>query len=49
MEQLINMSIECDVTNCRYNHEVEHYCTLNCIKVVMHQGQGSDCGSFKKK
>lgn len=49
---MMNMSIECDVTSCRYHHEAEAYCTLNCIKVT-HEGEKgheeADCASFCSK
>ena len=52
---MMNMSIECNVRNCKHNHEVEPYCTLNCIKVVKENKQASscsncsNCGSFEAK
>lgn len=49
---MINMSIECNVTNCKYNHEVERYCTLSCIKVTKNAKEAanaSDCASFEEK
>ena len=49
---MMNMSIECKVKNCKFNHEVEPYCTLNCIKVIENNKQTSNCsncGSFEVK
>ena len=49
---MMNMSIECDVKQCKYNHESERYCTLNAIKVTVNQNEasnGSDCASFVKR
>lgn len=49
---MMNMSIECDVKQCKYNHEVERYCTLNRIKVAENKNEGSnvsDCASFVRR
>lgn len=50
---MMNMSIECDVKSCKYNHENERYCTLGHIKVTsgtQHQGNHeADCASYKEK
>ena len=49
---MMNMSIECDVKQCKYNHEVERYCTLNRIKVTEDKNETcnrSDCASFVKR
>lgn len=49
---MMNMSIECDVKECKYNHETERYCTLNRIKVTENKNEtsnGSDCASFVKR
>ena len=49
---MMNMSIECKVKSCKYNHEVERYCTLNCIRITKNENEvsnGSDCASFKEK
>ncbi|WP_074463611.1 DUF1540 domain-containing protein [Cellulosilyticum sp. I15G10I2] len=49
----MNMSIECDVIECKYNNNVERYCMLNKIKVVKHTEalcstiQATDCSSFE--
>ena len=49
-----NNSIQCDVTNCKYNLGSEHYCTLNTIKVGTHESnptvpECTDCMSFAQK
>ncbi|WP_308415520.1 DUF1540 domain-containing protein [Sporanaerobium hydrogeniformans] len=51
----MNMSIECLVTECKYNNGTEKYCTLNRIKIIKH-GEGlatsneiTDCASFECK
>lgn len=49
-----NPSIKCDVTNCKYNMDTEHYCTLDCIQVGTHESnptvpECTDCMSFVKK
>jgi len=49
---MMNMSIECDVKQCKYNHEIERYCTLNRIKVTDNKDEKwnhSDCASFVKR
>ncbi|MBP3887293.1 MAG: DUF1540 domain-containing protein [Cellulosilyticum sp.] len=49
---MMNMSIECTVKNCKFNHNVEPYCTLNCIKVISDnksESNYSNCGSFEAK
>lgn len=50
---MMNMSIECNVKECKYNNEMEGYCTLNCIHVTKakshDKGNLSDCGSFEKR
>lgn len=45
----MNMSIECNVKECKYHSPVEKYCTLNHI-CVDHTSQSSDadCTSFEK-
>jgi ribosomal protein L30E len=50
----MNMSIECEVTECKYNNELEKYCMLNKIKVVKHDGAANsieltDCSSFEPR
>lgn len=47
----MNMSIECDVKECKYHHDKEGYCTKNMIRVVRDGTQGqnaSNCGSFER-
>ncbi len=50
----MNMSIECYVTECKYNNNIEKYCTLNKIKVTKHTDlvcsnlQETDCSSFER-
>ena len=46
-----NDSIRCDVTNCKYNMDNEHYCSLDSIKVGTHETnptvpECTDCMSF---
>lgn len=51
----MNMSIECEVTECRYNNKREKYCMLNKIKVEKATNKISgvtelaDCSSFEKE
>ena len=51
----MNMSIRCEVTECRYNEGNEKYCTLDHIDIVKHTTQSvqscdaTDCGSFEPK
>lgn len=51
----MNMSIECSVKECKYNNNVEAYCTLNKIKVVKHTDdvcdnpEVTDCSSFEMR
>lgn len=50
----MNMSIECSVTECKYNNKVEKYCNLNTIRVTKDQQNTTlekgyaDCASFEK-
>lgn len=51
----MNMSIKCQVTECKYNENNEHYCMLNKIEIVKNCIEGeesndfTDCGSFEHK
>lgn len=51
----MNMSIECDVRECKYNNTLEKYCMLNKIKVVKHTNElcntieATDCSSFERR
>lgn len=51
----MNMSIKCQVNECRYNDDNEHYCTLNKIEVVKNNTDVTsgitctDCANFKAK
>lgn len=51
----MNMSIRCQITECKFNESNEHYCTLNKIEVIKNKGQTSstmectECGSFIAK
>ncbi len=51
----MNMSIECFVTECKYNDGREKYCTLNRIRIVKHGEdlatacEVTDCASFEGK
>lgn len=49
---MMNMSIECSVKSCKYNHCIERYCTLEHIKVgqkAKSKEDYSDCMSFTRK
>ncbi len=50
---MINNSISCTVTECKYHAKGQNYCTLNHINVVKHEPcatcpECTDCGSFVK-
>lgn len=51
---MMNMSIHCDVTECKYHNKTEKYCTLNAISVEREKNQDSnskgyaDCASYEK-
>lgn len=50
----MNMSIRCEVTECKYNNGNEHYCMLNKIAVVRNSAvengiEHTDCGCFESK
>lgn len=51
----MNMSIKCQVAECKYNESNEHYCTLSKIEVVKNSGNSNegmectDCASFEAK
>ncbi len=54
MEMQKNDSIQCTVTNCKFNNETQKYCTLNQIMVGTHEQnptvpECTDCQSFKNK
>ncbi|MDY6226713.1 MULTISPECIES: DUF1540 domain-containing protein [unclassified Clostridium] len=49
-----NPNIKCTVSQCKYNDNVEKYCTLSVIEVGTHeqnptQVQCTDCNSFVLK
>ena len=49
-----NPAIKCNVTNCKYNMDTEHYCTLDSIQVGTHEAnptvpECTDCMSVVKK
>ncbi|MHC1748749.1 MAG: DUF1540 domain-containing protein [Cellulosilyticaceae bacterium] len=50
----MNMSIECDVIECKYNSNLERYCTLNRIKIA-EPGEATNgietaqCASFEPR
>lgn len=52
---MMNMSIQCDVTECKYNNKTEKYCTLNAIKVEREKNNDvtssscTDCASFERE
>ncbi len=51
---LINKSIGCTVSECKYHAEHADFCTLDHIEVVKHEGKAdsiacTDCGSFEPK
>lgn len=49
---MMNMSIECHVKNCKYNHQMERYCTLECIHIVRHKEHEcniTDCANFEPR
>ncbi len=51
---MMNMSINCDVTECKYHNKTERYCTLNAIKVEREKNKDgaptgyADCASYEK-
>lgn len=51
----MNMSIKCQVSECKYNDGNEHYCTLNKIEVIKNSTDATsgitctDCGNFEVK
>ena len=51
---MMNMSIACDVTECKYHDKLEKYCTLNAIHVTrdkshtQNQKGYADCASFEE-
>ena len=51
----MNMSIECDVKECKYNNKIEKYCMLNKIKVERYKNAAAsitelaDCSNFEKE
>lgn len=51
----MNMSIRCEITECRYNNVNERYCTLDTIEIVRndigHQNsqEHTDCGCFEPR
>lgn len=47
---MMNMSIACQVKNCKHNHEVERYCTLESIQVTENKREtsnGPECANFE--
>lgn len=49
-----NASIQCTVSQCRYNLVTEDYCGLDCIHVGTHEADPTvpecvDCNSFVKR
>lgn len=49
---MMNMSIECQVKNCKHNHEIERYCTLERIQVTENRREtsnGSECANFEER
>lgn len=50
----INTSINCTVSECKYNAQDQQYCTLNTIMIGTHEKnpkvpECTDCKSFEKK
>lgn len=51
---MMNMSIACNVIECKYNHKIEKYCTLGQINVCRNEAESerevtyTDCASFEK-
>ena len=49
---MMNMSIHCDVTECKYHDKTEKYCTLNAINVRHDKNKDgtleADCGSYER-
>lgn len=56
----MNMSIKCQVVECKYNDGNESYCTLGKIEIVRHpsltssiegtvDGCGTDCAYFEPR
>lgn len=52
---MMNMSINCEVTECKYHDKTEKYCTLNAIKVAREKNQAgdytgiADCASYERE
>lgn len=50
--EMMNMSIHCDVTECKYHDKTEKYCTLNAINVCHDKSKDgtleADCGSYER-
>lgn len=52
----LNQTIKCDVSNCKYNNDVEYLCTLEkidvsctCNKEKCHTKTETICKSFQEK
>lgn len=52
----LNQTIKCDVSNCKYNNDVEYLCTLEkidisctCNKETCHAKTETICKSFQEK
>lgn len=51
---MMNMSIHCDVTECKYHAKTEKYCTLNAINVQHEKNKDgtfvsdADCASYER-
>ncbi len=53
--QMMNMSIHCDVTECKYHDKTEKYCTLNAISIQHEKNKDgtykgeADCASYERE
>lgn len=50
---MMNMSINCEVTECKYHDKTEKYCTLNAIRVARDKESAdtgcADCASYERE